>query len=143
MLFGNFQMFNIDVAKCLEKKCREINESKLNNTQYGFHPDHSTTDQNFTLSKFLRNLGSMPKTFTHVFSTSRKHTNGFLVKSFGECCGSTVLMTACYWPSSHSIPAQKFVSSSGKLNHDRSPMVLDSDKDACCHCFSLHSLHQR
>ena len=25
-------------------------------------------------SKFLRNLGSMPKTFTHVLSTSRKHT---------------------------------------------------------------------
>ena len=39
-------------------------------------------------SKFLRNLGSMPKTFTHVLSTSRKHTIGFLVKIFGECCGS-------------------------------------------------------
>jgi len=93
-------------------------------------------------SKFSRNFGSMPKTFTHVLSTSRKHTTGFLMKSFGECCGP-VLTTACYWPSSHCIPAQKFVSASGKLNHNRSPLVLDSDKDACCHCFSLHSLHQR
>jgi len=30
----------------------------------------------------------MPKTFTYVLSTSRKHTTEFLVKSFGECCGS-------------------------------------------------------
>ena len=83
----------------------------------------------------------MPKTFPHVLSTSRKHSTGFLVKSFGEFCGSTVLTAACYWPSSHFIPAQKFVCASG--NHRRSPWVLDSDKDACCHCFSLHILHQR
>jgi len=94
-------------------------------------------------SKFLRNLGSMPKTFPHVLSTSRKHTTGFLVKSFRECCGSAVLTAACYWPSSHCIPAQKFVSASGELNHGRSPWMLDSDKDACCYCFSLHNLHQR
>jgi len=94
-------------------------------------------------AKFLRNLGSMPKTFKHVLSTSRKPTTGFLVKSFGKRCGSTVLTTACYWLSSHCSPAQKLVSASGKLNHERSPLVLDSDKDACCHYFSLHSLHQR
>jgi len=94
-------------------------------------------------SKFLRNLGSMPKTFTHVVSTSRKHATGFLVTSFGECCKNRVLTTTFYWPSSHCIPAQKFVSASGKLNHDRSPLVLDSDKGACSHCFSLHGLHQR
>ena len=85
--------------------------------------------------KFLRIFGSMSKTFTHVLSTSRKHTNWFLVKSFAECCGSKVL-TACYWTSTHCIPVQKFVSTSEKLNHDRSPLVLDSDKDAFCHRFS-------
>jgi len=42
-------------------------------------------------------------------STSRKHTTGILVKSFGECCVSTVLTAACYWPSSHCIPAQTCV----------------------------------
>jgi len=36
-------------------------------------------------------------------------------------------------PSSHCIPAQKFVSASGELNHGRSPLVLDSDKGVCCH----------
>jgi len=58
---------------------------------------------------------------------------GFLVKSFGECCVSTVLTAACYWPSSHCIPGQTFVSVSGELNHDRSPLGLDSDKGVYCH----------
>ena len=44
-----------------------------------------------------------------------------------------MLKAACYWPSSHCIPAQKFVYVSGELNHDRSPLVLDSDKGVCCH----------
>jgi len=46
----------------------------------------------------------MLKTSSHDLSTSRKHTTGFLVKNFGECCGSTVLTAACYWPSNHCIP---------------------------------------
>jgi len=90
-------------------------------------------------SKFLRNLGRMSKTFTHVLSTSREHTTELLVKSFGKRCVSTVLTAACYWPSSHCIPAQKFVSVSGELNHDRSPFVLDSDKGVCCHRFLSQS----
>jgi len=51
----------------------------------------------------------MLKTSSHALSTSRKHTTGFLVKSFGERCVSTVLTAACYWPSSHCIPAQTCV----------------------------------
>jgi len=61
---------------------------------------------------------------------------GFLVKSFGKYCESTVLAATCYWPSSHYIPAQMFVPKSAELNHNRSPCVLDSDKGVCCH----HSL---
>jgi len=58
-----------------------------------------------------------------------------------KVCGvlrSMVLTDACYWPSSHCIPDQKFVSMSGELNHYLSPLlVLDSDKGVCCHrCFS-------
>jgi len=60
-----------------------------------------------------------------------------LVKSFGECSGSTVLTATCYWPSNHCIPAQKFVSVSGELNINRSPLLLDSDKGVCCHHSSL------
>jgi len=46
---------------------------------------------------------------------------------------STVLTAACYWPSSHCIPAQTFASVSGELNHNRSLLVLESDKGVCCH----------
>jgi len=133
-------MFSTYVAKCLEKRCREINETKLNDTQCGFYPVAIVLQIKISLSSnLLRNLRSIPITFTHVLLTSRKHTTGFLVKSFGECCRSTVLTAACYWPSSYCVPAQTFVSASRESNHDNSRLVLDSDKDAC---FSLHSLQQ-
>jgi len=34
-------------------------------------------------NKFSRNPGSLPKTYTHVLSTSGKYMAGFLLKSFG------------------------------------------------------------
>ena len=50
-----------------------------------------------------------------------------------ECCWSAVLTAACYWPSNHCIPAEKFVSVSTELNHNISPWLLDSDQAVCCH----------
>ena len=47
-----------------------------------------------------------------------------------------MLTAACYELSSHCIPDQKFGSVSGEFNHDRSPLVLDSDKGVCCHSLS-------
>jgi len=93
-------------------------------------------------SKFMRNLGSTQKTSAHASSNSRKYTTGFLVKSFGECCKSTMLIATCYWSTSHCIPAQKFVSVSEDVNHDLSPWVLDSDKVVCCHQFFSQSVDQ-
>jgi len=88
----------------------------------------------FLLSnKFSRNPGSIPKAYTHVQSTSEKYVVGFLMKSFGGC-GRTVLAGASCWPSSNCVPAQKIVSvSMTELNHDDSPLVLDSDNVVCCH----------
>ena len=40
-------------AKCLERKCREIVESKLEDGQCGFRPGRSTTDQIFTLKQLF------------------------------------------------------------------------------------------
>jgi len=77
-------------------------------------------------SKFSRNLGSMP-TYTHVLSNLGKYMAGFLVKSFGKCCGSTVLTGASCWPSSNCTLAQKIVSVSTELNNNLSELVLDSD----------------
>ena len=84
-------------------------------------------------NKFSRNLGSMPKTSTHVLSTSRKHTTGVFVKIAGGCCRCTVLKAACYWLSNHCIPVQKCVSMLGELNQNRSSFVFDSDKGVFCH----------
>ena len=80
-LFGNFQIINIYVAKCLEKRCRETIESKLNDTQCGFR--HGTTDHISLSRKILINLRSKPKTSSRALSTSRKNTTVFLEKLWG------------------------------------------------------------
>jgi len=41
-------------------------------------------------------------------------------------------MVACYWPTSHCIPAQNLVSVLGEFCYNRSPLVLDSDNGVCC-----------
>ena len=71
MLFGNFQILNIYVAKCLEKRWREIKEPKLNDNQCGFHPGHSTTDQNFNPENFWKILGVCRKPL-HMFCQPRE-----------------------------------------------------------------------
>jgi len=75
----------------------------------------------------------MPKTPSHDLSVSRKNAAGFLVKIFGECCVSTMLTAACYWPSCHSIAAHRFVSAPAEWNRNRSPWLLNSAIGVCCH----------
>ena len=83
-------------AKCRQKRCREINEANWLTPRAVFVPAVAIQTKFSLFSKFSINLGSMPKMFTYVLSTSRKHTTRFHVRSFGECCGSTVLTAACY-----------------------------------------------
>jgi len=65
MLFGNFQIINIYVAKCLENRCREIIESKLNDTQCGFRPGRGSTDPHFILQQnFEKSWGYVKDVFT-------------------------------------------------------------------------------
>ena len=55
---------------------------------------------------------------------------------FGVYCWSTVLIAACFWPSIHCIPAQKFVSVPAELNHNSSLCALDFNQGVCCHHYS-------
>ena len=64
------------------------------------------------------------------------------MKSFGECCGCTMLTAACYWPSFDYIPTQTFVSVSAELNHDCSLLVLDADKGVCIVITYRHNLYE-
>jgi len=67
-----------------------------------------------------------------VLSILKKYTTGFHAKRCGKCCGSAMLTVACYWPSTHRNPAQKSLSVSQELNHNRSLWMLN-DKGVCFH----------
>ena len=79
--FWKFSYNSIFTLPSALKKCREMIEPVLDDTQCGFRPDRSTTDDISLSSKFLRNVGSMTKTSAYALSTSRKPNTGFFVKS--------------------------------------------------------------
>ena len=139
MLFGNFQIMNIYIAKCLEKRCREIIQSKLNDTQRGFRPGPSTTDQVSLSSNFWEILGLCRRRPHMVCRTRESIGPVFSWKGLWSGAGVGYSVDGRLLLAAKSLfPDQKFVSVSGELNHDRSPLLLlNSDKGVCCHrCFS-------
>jgi len=101
-------------------------EPKLDDTQSGFRRGRSTTEQISTLQQIFKKSWEHAHVYTCVVELG-KYMAGFLVKSFGKCCGSTVLTGASCWPSSNCTLAQKIVSVSTELNNNLSELVLDSD----------------
>ena len=59
-------------AKCLERKCREIMESKLENGWYSFGLDRSTTDQIFTLKQIFEKSWEYGKDLFSCFAHLEK-----------------------------------------------------------------------
>ena len=92
-------------------------------------------------NKFSINLGSMPKTSTYVMSTMRKHISE-PVKALGEISGSPVLAVACYWRSTHCIPAQTFASGSEELKSQPFTMGVRHLQACVCCINALHSLYK-
>ena len=96
-------------AKCLERKFREIVESKLEDGRCGFRPGRSTTDQIFTLKQIFEKSGSMAKISLHALSILKKHMTEFLGINFGRFCRSMALMVNYYALLSHSSADRRFV----------------------------------
>ena len=95
-------------AKCLERKCREIVESKLEDGHDGFRSGRSTTDQIFTLKQIFDKSLENGKDF-HALLILKKHMTEFLGINFGRFCRSMALMVNCYALLSHSTADQRFV----------------------------------
>jgi len=117
----------------------------LDDTQCGFHPGNSTTDQNFTLQQIFVKSWEYAKNFHTCFVDFKKaYDRAPREKLWGVFAGAR-----CWRPPVTGRQVTVFLLRSNcvrvgrELNQGRSPLVLDSDKDACCNCFSLHNLHQR
>ena len=72
-------------AKCFERKCREIVESKLENSQCGFLPCRSSTNHIFTLKQIFEKSGkSMAKISLHALSILKNHMTELLGINLGR-----------------------------------------------------------
>jgi len=97
-------------AKCLEKRCHEIIEPKLQDTQNGFRPGRTVKNTFCLSSKFFE-------------KSSRLQENARPRSSW-----KTLESVAGVWcwrlPSSHCIPAKTFVFVSAEFNHKRLPCLV-------------------
>jgi len=74
-------------AKCLEIRCCKTIETKLEETQGGFRPGRSTTDQIFSLQQIFDRSWEYTKDIYTCLSTDRKHTTGSSWKALGSVAG--------------------------------------------------------
>jgi len=76
-------LFRKPPRKSVRQDAAKIIEPKLNDTQCGFVAAVALQKKFLLTRKFSKNLGSMPKIYTHVLSTSEKYMAGCLLKIFG------------------------------------------------------------
>ena len=96
-------------AKCLERKCREIVESKLEDGQCGFRPGRSTTDQIFTLKQIFEKSWEYGKDLFTCFVDLEKAYDRVPQDKLWKVCRSMALMVNCYALLSHSTADRRFV----------------------------------
>jgi len=136
--YGGIYLLNLPgkvYAWCLEKRRCGIIERNLDNTQCGFVLVVAIQVKFSLAANFRQTLNGGCQKCLHMFRWPRMHIASFLTKSLAEYGVDNRLLLAT--KSLYSCPAQKFVSVSAELSHNRSPWVLDSDKGVCCqHSFS-------
>ena len=76
----------------------------------------SSTDLTFNLHQIVGNFWECTEDAYTSFVNLEKAQDRIPREKL-ECYGSTLLTAACYWPSSNCLPAKKFVSVTGDLNH--------------------------
>ena len=96
-------------AKCLERKCREIVESKLEDGHCGFRPGRSTTDQIFTLKQIFEKSWEYGKDFFACFVDLEKAYDRVPRDKLGRFSRSMALMVNCCALLSHSTADPRFV----------------------------------
>jgi len=73
-------------SKCFGKRCCEIIEPKLTDTQCTLCPTNRNKSSH--CSRFSRSCGVILTICRYVLSTSTKNMPGHPVKNLGECCGN-------------------------------------------------------
>ena len=96
-------------AKCLERKCREIVESKLEDGQCGYRPGRITTDQIFTLKQIFEKSWEYGKDLPACLVDLEKAYDRVPRNKLGRFFGSMALMVSCYAPLSHSTIDRRFM----------------------------------
>ena len=125
-------------AKCLERKCLEIVESKLKDGQCSFRPNRSTTEQIFTLKQIFEKSWEYGKDLFACFVDLEKAYDRVPRDKLWKVCRIMALMVNCCAPLSHSTADRRFVFGYMASNQSRSMWALDSGKSAFCHLsFSL------
>ena len=109
MLLGNFQIINMYVAKCLEKRCREIIEPRLNDTQCGLVPRRSATEQqhrqnihspaNLRILEMLKtsHMLCLPRESVRPSGDSRMTKVGGLLRDQGKSKGGNINVYLAWW----------------------------------------------
>ena len=120
-------------TKCLEERCLEIMEPKLEERipRAVFVVVVALQGQILTLLQIWEIIGVCQRRLPII--PREKHW-GVLRDQ------PTLLTAACYWPLNHCIPAQKFTSASAEINRNCSQWVLDSSKLVQCHHSCSYSI---
>jgi len=121
-------------AKSLERKCREIVDSKLEDGQCGFCSGRSTRDQLYTQKQIFEKSWEYGKNLFACFVDHEKQYDRVLQDKIWRFCRSMALMVSCCLPLSPSTAKQKCIFVSIVNSQGHSMWALVSGEGA----FHLH-----
>ena len=113
-------------AKCLEERCREIIEPELDDTQCGFRPGGSTTEQIFTLQQiFEKSLEYAEHVYTCFVDLEKAYDRVLrkmlwgLLREYGVDCILLLTAKSLYFCSKVCVLVGGVKSQTGAFKHHR------------------------